>query len=153
MQETPKLTSPDQLNNYIRVTSSGIWIVLAAILVLIAGLFMWLFTGQLEISLHTPIFTIGPNSYAFIPLDELQGITPGSSARIGSSTGKVTALSSEPMTISEIDAVIGRNNAAMLDNSSRSLWKVSMNIPGALDGVSRGVIVIATVRPITFLLR
>ncbi len=43
-----KITSPEQLNSYIRVTSPGAWIVLASVLVFLAGFFVWIFFGELK---------------------------------------------------------------------------------------------------------
>lgn len=50
MPDNGKITSPEQLNSYIRVTSPGAWIVLASVLVFLAGFFIWIFFGELEIS-------------------------------------------------------------------------------------------------------
>ena len=49
MPDNGKLTSPEQLNSYIRVTSPGAWIVLASVLVFLAGLFVWIFYGELKV--------------------------------------------------------------------------------------------------------
>ncbi len=35
------VSSPEQLNDYMRVTSPGVWAVLTAILVLLAGVCVW----------------------------------------------------------------------------------------------------------------
>ena len=157
MQENSTITSPDQLNNYIRLTSSGIWFVLAAVVVLLAGLFMWLFTGTLDVSLHTSVFTSAGKTSAFIPMDGLYGISSGTPARLldGSAAGTVTDIFYEPLSIREIEGIIGRNNAAgmMIDPSSRNLCEVSLSIPDAPQGISQAVIILDTVRPITFLLR
>ena len=48
MPDNGKITSPEQLNSYIRVTSPGAWIVLASVLVFLAGLFIWIFFGELK---------------------------------------------------------------------------------------------------------
>ena len=48
MPDNGKLTSPEQLNSYIRVTSPGAWIVLASVLMFLAGLFIWIFFGELQ---------------------------------------------------------------------------------------------------------
>ncbi|MBQ4431988.1 MAG: hypothetical protein II877_10845 [Synergistaceae bacterium] len=50
MPDNGKISSPEQLNSYIRVTSPGAWIVLASVLVFLAGLFVWIFFGELKIS-------------------------------------------------------------------------------------------------------
>lgn len=36
-----KMSSPEQLNDYIKVTNPGVWMVLAAIAVLLAGVCVW----------------------------------------------------------------------------------------------------------------
>ena len=41
-------SSPDQLNDYLHVTNPGIWAVLTAVIILLAGVFVWSCTGTLE---------------------------------------------------------------------------------------------------------
>ena len=53
LTQNGKITSPEQLNSYIRVTSPGAWIVLASVLVFLIGFFIWIFFGKLEIP-NTP---------------------------------------------------------------------------------------------------
>ena len=36
-----RVSSPEQLSDYLRVTSPAIWVVLAAVILLLAGLFVW----------------------------------------------------------------------------------------------------------------
>ena len=46
------IKSPEQLDNYIRVTSPGAWLVLSAILIVLAGFAFWIFTGEIETANH-----------------------------------------------------------------------------------------------------
>ncbi len=48
-----KITSPEQMNDYIRVSNPGIWMVLAAVIVLLAGVCVWGIFGRLDTSLQT----------------------------------------------------------------------------------------------------
>lgn len=50
-----KVKSPEQLDNYIRVTSTGTWLVLSSIIVLLAGFTFWIFTGEIETKDHKVI--------------------------------------------------------------------------------------------------
>ena len=50
-----KVKSPEQLDNYIRVTSPGSWIVLSSIIILLAGFTFWIFTGEIETENHEVI--------------------------------------------------------------------------------------------------
>ena len=43
-----RITSPEQLTDYLRVTNPGIWVLLAAIILLLGGLFVWSMVGELE---------------------------------------------------------------------------------------------------------
>ena len=44
-----KVSSPEKLDNYIKVTTPSVWITLAAILVLLIGALVWGIFGELTI--------------------------------------------------------------------------------------------------------
>ena len=44
-----RVSSPEQLNDYIRVTSLGLWLVLAAVVILLAGMLAWSILGTVEV--------------------------------------------------------------------------------------------------------
>ena len=43
-----RISSPEQLNDYLHVTNPGIWAILTAVIILLAGVFVWSCTGTLE---------------------------------------------------------------------------------------------------------
>ena len=43
-----KVTSPEELNDYIHVTSPSVWIVLTAIVVLLVGMIVWGIFGKVK---------------------------------------------------------------------------------------------------------
>ena len=43
-----RISSPEELNDYIRVTSPPVWIVLLAIVILLVGLLTWASLGTVE---------------------------------------------------------------------------------------------------------
>ena len=43
-----QVTSPESLNDYIRVTTPPVWLVLAAMLILLAGILVWSVFGTVE---------------------------------------------------------------------------------------------------------
>ncbi|MBO6230028.1 MAG: hypothetical protein J6O50_05630, partial [Ruminiclostridium sp.] len=43
-----KITSPEQLNNYLKVTNPAVWMILAAVILLLGGLLAWSAVGELE---------------------------------------------------------------------------------------------------------
>ncbi len=42
-----RISEPEQLHDYIRVTTPGIWLVLIAVVILLAGVFVWGIFGTL----------------------------------------------------------------------------------------------------------
>ncbi len=45
-----RISSPEKLDDYIRVTTPRIWIILAAILVLLMGVIIWGIYGSVEVT-------------------------------------------------------------------------------------------------------
>ena len=43
-----RISSPEQLTDYLKVTNPGIWVLLAAVIILLGGLFAWSMVGNLE---------------------------------------------------------------------------------------------------------
>ena len=43
-----RVSSPEQLNDYIRVTTPSVWLVLAAMIILLAGMLVWSIFGTVE---------------------------------------------------------------------------------------------------------
>ena len=48
-----RLESPEQLNDYLRVTSPGVWMILSAVVLLLIGVFIWGVFGRIKLR-HKP---------------------------------------------------------------------------------------------------
>ena len=48
-----KIASPEQMNDYIRVSSPSVWMVLTAVIVLLAGVCVWGMFGHLDTAVQT----------------------------------------------------------------------------------------------------
>ena len=44
-----RVSGPESLNDYIRVTSPSVWIALVALLILLAGMIVWSIFGRIEV--------------------------------------------------------------------------------------------------------
>lgn len=45
-----RVTSPEQLNDYIRVASPRVWIIIAAVLLLLTGIVVWGIFGTVKVT-------------------------------------------------------------------------------------------------------
>ena len=58
-----RVTSPEQLDDYIRVTTPSVWMILFAMLILIAGTLFWAVFGKIQINTETGVKEVAPISY------------------------------------------------------------------------------------------
>lgn len=86
-----KINSPGQLNRYIRVAEPGMWIVLAAVLVLLLGVVIWGIFGTVE-SIVPAIVTAEHGSVVCrVDETDAQQVQPGMEVRIGKTSGSIVS--------------------------------------------------------------
>ena len=79
-QALDSINSPEQLNDYMKVTNPGIWMILAAVILLLAGLFAWASAGQLETTADA--VAVIENGTARITLTEAAAVPMSSEMRV-----------------------------------------------------------------------
>lgn len=76
-----RVSSPEQLNDYIRVTNPGVWLVLAAVIALLIGACVWGMFGHLDTTISAPVEVRGGE--ARLLLEDGQQIDPDAPVVIG----------------------------------------------------------------------
>ena len=128
-QSIDRISSPEQLQDYMRVTSPGIWMVLTAIIVMLAGLIICSSIGTVETSY--PVAADVKAGEASIVLDKDTEYTV--------KEGMTLRVAGEDITI---------ENVRRLDNGETVVTaEVSLQ-----DGTYDAKIVTERITPITFLL-
>ena len=69
-----RLESPEKLNDYLRVTSPGVWMVLVTVIVLLAGVCVWGFIGKIEATTQAAVITENGVSKCLVPRQALEGV-------------------------------------------------------------------------------
>ena len=90
-----RIESPESLNDTIRVANPGVWMLLAAVILLLAGACVWGMFGKIETTL--PVDAAVRDGMVFCSAEEedFAQIAVGMSVRIGDVLGNVTALDAE----------------------------------------------------------
>ena len=122
-----RISSPEQLTSYLRVTNPGIWALLAAVILLLAGIFAWAAVGTLETSAPAVV----------IVEDHTAQIVPAGGERLSAGM---------PLRVAGQETVIAAANA---DEYGRSVGTAALELP---DGVYEGAVVVEQTRPLDFLL-
>ncbi len=76
-----KISSPEQLNNYLKVTNPAVWMILAAVILLLGGLLAWSAVGELETTVDAVAYV--ENGTALITMSGSR-VDSGMTVRIGS---------------------------------------------------------------------
>ena len=124
-----RISSPEDLTSYLRVTSPGMWIILAAVIVLMVGLFAWAAVGTLETTV---------DATAIVQNHTAEVIAVGQDAD--------TLKAGMPLRIAAQEFVIA---SVELDEYSRATAYAEVSLP---DGTYDAEIVVEQTRPIEFLL-
>lgn len=78
-----RISSPEQLTDYLKVTNPGIWALLAAIILLLGGLFVWSMVGDLE-TVADGVAVVENGTAQIMVTDSVNGdIASGMTVRIG----------------------------------------------------------------------
>ena len=145
-----KVSSPEQLNEYIRVANPSVWIALAAIVILLVGVVVWGFIGHLDTTLDTAV-VCDENDEAFIYVKEadVEKIAVGMTVRVGDAEYAVSEISTEPI---PVDGTIPEY-AVHLGGLTEGEWVYKVKVAGDFsDGVHKAEVVIESISPISFIL-
>lgn len=88
-----KVKSPDNLNEYIRVSNPGVWTLMAAVVFLLVGFCIWGIFGQLKTTVEADAHCENGVITCYLNDADVKRITPGMSVEIGKATGAVAEIS------------------------------------------------------------
>lgn len=90
-----RISAPEQLSDYLRVTNPSVWMVLVVILLLLAGLFVWAANATIETTVSTKVsFSDGIGSVETRGLGEIS-INQGDMIRIGNRTLSIDMVNTD----------------------------------------------------------
>ena len=144
-----KVSSPEQLNEYIRVANPGVWMVLAAIVILLAGVVVWGFIGHLDTTLATAVVCENGEAVIYVKEADVEKIAVGMSVRVDDNEYTVSEISAEP---SRVDGTMSEY-AIHASGLTSGEWVYAVSLNGDFaDGVHKAEIVIESISPISFIL-
>ena len=144
-----RVSSPEQLNDYIKVSNPGVWMIMAAIIALLIGFCVWGVFGQLETKIATAGMCENGVFTCFVNEDEAAKINLGMTLNVDGNELSVSGISSKPISVNaEMDEYL-----LHLGNFSEGDWLYEITAIGALaDGVYKADIVTESVSPVSFIL-
>ena len=96
-----QIESPESLNDYLQVTSPGIWIILATIVVFLAGACIWGTFGHIDSAVKTAVIADGEETVCLVPEKALESVVKDRTVKIDKVEYELAPETLEPMIISE----------------------------------------------------
>ena len=142
-----RMSSPEQLNDYIKVTNPGVWMALAAIVILLIGVCVWGVFGKLETKLPVAAVSQDGQTVLYVKENDLSAVKEKMSVYIGDETYKVTSVSAQPVAVTEEISEYARHTGEL----SIGEWVYIVQIDGSLaNGTYKAQIVTDSVSPLYF---
>lgn len=146
-----RVSSPEQLNDYIRVASPGVWMILAAVIILLAGIIVWGIFGTVNTSIDAVAITENGHTICYAGEEEKMYIEPEQIVEIGDTDGTVKTVFPG---LKELNKNTDSYLLYVGDFSENDKCCVSeIDIDGLEDGIYPAKIIIDSVHPITYILR
>lgn len=142
-----RMSSPEQLNDYIKVTNPGVWMALAAIVILLIGVCVWGVFGKLETKLPVAAVSQDGQTVLYVKEDNIASVRENMSVYVGDETYKVTSVSSQPVAVTEEISEYARHTGELSIGEWVYIVQIDGNIP---DGAYRAQIVTDSVSPLYF---
>jgi len=144
-----RISSPEQLNSYIRVSTPSVWMLLAAIVILLAGVCVWGVFGHMDTTLSVVAISQEGFVTAYIREEDAARATAGMQLSIGDAQGQVLRISAEPQRVDDTFSEYVRHVGGLQEGEW--VYAVTLDIP-CPDGVYPAQIVIDSVSPMSFVL-
>lgn len=132
-----RMNSPEQLNDYIKVANPGVWITLAAVILLLLGMLIWAVFGTIETKTGAGLRVENGVGTAYIAATEIGDIAAGQQIEAGGVVGTITAVS----------------KAAGESGLEDPVYVVRAELPGLADGTYAASITLERIHPIRFILQ
>lgn len=126
-----KVKSPENLDDYIRVTNPGVWLILIFIIAILIGACVWGTLGVVNSTVETTVYIEGEEAICLIEDSDIDVVKVGQ---------KVKFMDKEGIIISIGDKA-GERYTCLVETDA--------NLP---DGVYAGKVVLGSYKPISFIL-
>ena len=96
-----RIRTPEELNQYLRVTSPGVWMFLLAVVALLVGIFIWAYSGKLTTRVTCGSQVESGKVTVLVRKDDIGSVKVGQEIRINGIVGAVTNIDQTPFPVTD----------------------------------------------------
>ena len=144
-----RITSPEQLNAYIRVSTPSVWVLLGAIVVLLAGVCVWGVFGHMDTTLQAAAVAENGTVTAYVKEADAARVSAGAEVSVGGVQGRVASIAATPI---RVDGDFN-DYLCHVGDLQQGEWVYAVTLDAACaQGIHAAQIVIDSVPPMSFVL-
>lgn len=144
-----KISSPESLNNYIKVATPSVWVMLITVVIILGGVIFWGIFGNMQSYNEVTVYSDGNETICYVPEDNIEIVRQTGLVTIGDkeySLGKIPAIP---------EKITQENDAYVLHlmNAEGPVWVYRVPVDAKLEqsGYS-GKIVTGSFSPIRYVI-
>lgn len=144
-----KVSSPEQLNEYIRVSNPGVWMILVAIVLLLIGVCVWGVLGHLDTTLTTVAVVENSEITVYVKENDIEQIEEGMKVIVNGAEYEISDVAEYPVAVGndfpEYALHVGKLKIGE--------WVYPVAVNGEADeGIHSVEIVVESVSPMSFVI-
>lgn len=145
-----KISSPEELHDYIKVSSPSVWLIIGAAAVLLIGLLVWAAFGTVDSSVT--LSGVAGEGLVRCYAADVSGLQPGDKVNLGGLEGSVKSVSAAPMSREDAAADCGGDPYTVY-RLGLSDWNylVEIELPGAEAGFVQVKVLTEQIHPLSFI--
>ena len=150
-----KISSPEQLNDYIKVSNPAAWVVLSAVFILLAGVIVWSITGGLPAGITANGISKDGEILCYLDQKEVARIKSGMEVKVNGEPGRIMTVSEIPLSLEEASSNIDSDFVKDILTLSQWNYKVMISVAESVpdDKIYYDISIITEkMAPIDFLL-
>ncbi len=143
-----KISSPDQLNDYIMVMTPGVWMILLSVIIALAGAMVWGVFGRLDTRIKVPSIVKEGKAVIYVEAEKISKVRPGQRVEIDENEGKVVSVGFESGIAEDVLGDLSITEAGYDEKEIVYEVLADIDVP---NGIYMSEIVIDSVSPLSFL--
>lgn len=144
-----RINSPDQLNQYIKISSPSVWCILAGVLILLAGICVWGVFGHLDTEITAPIVICDGKAVIYVKDSLRSEINIGMEIRVSEQNGRIQSVDKNTLPAASIDEYV-RYLGGFQEEDWVNAYEITL-MDELVDGIYEGKILIDQVTPMSFI--
>lgn len=145
-----RVNSPEQLNDYIRVSNPSVWMLLAAIIALLLGVCVWGIFGHLDTTVDAVGVCVDGSVICYIQEADISGVSSDCLVSIDGNEYDVAEVAAFSVRFDEAERSSLLPSGTMAADTP--VYTVSLSAPGLADGCYSVSVITRREAPMSFVL-